>query len=453
MKILGIDIGTTTITALLLDAAQGNILKSCTLKNDSFISGRAFEKLQSPQKIIETVKTAVGETCGDVTPDAIGVTGQMHGILYLDESFAPCSPLMIWQDERGNELFRDNLTYAQYLTAETGIKAATGFGLTTHFYNITNGELPENAVMLCTIHDYLVSVLTGEKPVTHSSDAASLGFYNLGENDFDRVALKKAGINQDFLPEVKKNTVIAGSTKCDFLPHGIPVGVAIGDNQASFLGSVAEPDYSVLVNVGTGSQISFATKSIDAPESGEIRPLTDDSYIFVGSSLCGGRAYAILKGFFSLCADMLGGSKDDLYSKMDELSVDFFNIKNPLAVNCEFCGTRENPSDRGSITNIGTDNFTPGNLICGVLKGVADELYGMFEKSTELLTNKPTTLVCSGNGLRKSEMWRKIFESIFSLSSALPKNSEEAAVGACVFAGAASGIFKDIKASQNALLR
>jgi sugar (pentulose or hexulose) kinase len=61
MKILGIDIGTTTITALLLDAAQGNILKSCTLKNDSFISGRPFEKLQSPQKIIETVKTAIEE--------------------------------------------------------------------------------------------------------------------------------------------------------------------------------------------------------------------------------------------------------------------------------------------------------------------------------------------------------------------------------------------------------
>ena len=165
------------------------------------------------------------------------------------------------------------------------------------------------------------------------------------------------------------------------------------------------------------------------------------------------RAYAILKVFFTLCADMLGGSKDELYSKMDELSEDFFNIENPLEVNCEFCGTRESPSDRGSITNIGADNFTPQNLICGVLKGVANELYAMFEKSTGLLTNKPTTLVCSGNGLRKSEMWRKIFESIFHLSPALPKNSEEAAVGACVFAGAASGIFKDIKASQNALLR
>ena len=122
MKILGIDIGTTTITALLLDASRGNILKSCTLKNDSFISGRPFEKLQSPQKIIETVKTAIEEICGDTRPDAIGVTGQMHGILYLDGSFAPCSPLMIWQDERGNEFFKDNLTYAQHLTAETGIK-------------------------------------------------------------------------------------------------------------------------------------------------------------------------------------------------------------------------------------------------------------------------------------------------------------------------------------------
>ncbi len=434
MNILGIDIGTTTVTALMLNAETADILKSITLKNDSFIEGRQFEKLQSPEIIMETVKTAVKEACKEVTPDAIGVTGQMHGILYLDKSYTPCSPLMIWQDERGNEIYKTEKTYAEYLTEETGIKAASGFGLTTHFYNLTNGEVPENAVMLCTIHDYLVSVLVNKKPVTHSSDGASLGFYDLKNNCFDETALKKVGISTDFLPEVIKETALAGKTDCDFLPDGIPVSVAIGDNQASFLGSVTNADSSVLVNVGTGSQISFATKSISAPSCGEIRPLTDDKYIFVGSSLCGGRAYAILKNFFALCADMLDGSKDDLYKKMDSLSENIFNIDNELTVNCEFCGTRENPKIRGSITNIDDSNFTPENLICGFLKGVCDELYGMYEAAKPILAFEPKNLVCSGNGLRKSEIWRKIFECKFELPAILPENSEEAAVGACNFA-------------------
>ena len=453
MKILGIDIGTTTVTALVLDTETKSVVKSCTLKNDSFIEGKSFEKLQDPQKIIETVKSAVKEVTFYAYPDAIGITGQMHGILYLDKDNKPCSPLMIWQDERGNEKYSDNETYAEHLTRVTGIKSASGFGLTTHFYNLKNDLVPEDAVMLSTIHDYLGALLTDTKPVTHSSDGASLGFFDLEGLCFDRKALEIAGIDKDFLPRVISGTECIGNTKCDFLPEGIPVAVAIGDNQASFLGSVADPENSVLVNVGTGSQVSFMTNEVVTPRLGEIRPLTEDKYIFVGASLCGGRAYAILKSFFSMCADFLGGSDEDLYTKMDALAQTSRNEENPLFVNCEFCGTREDPDSRGSIEDINADNFTPANLIYGVLDGVANELYDMYEQAMFSLVFSHENLICSGNGLRKSDLWRKIFEDHFSMSAELPLHSEEAAVGACVFSGAASGIFKDIKASQDALLR
>lgn len=434
MKILGIDIGTTTVTALIFDTDKNKAVKSSTLKNDSFINGKPFEKLQSPEIITETVKKAIKDICDGITPDAVGVTGQMHGILYLDKSRKPCSPLYIWQDERGNEIYKNGKTYAEYLTELTGVKSASGFGLTTHFYNLQNGCIPQNAVMLCTIHDYLVSILTNQKPLTHSSDASSLGFYDLKNNKFDEIALKKANISPDILPEVIKGTAIVGETDCDFLPKGIPVAIAIGDNQASFLGSVADTSNSVLVNVGTGSQVSFVTDTVAPLSCGEIRPLTDDEYIFVGSSLCGGRAYAILKNFFEQCADMLGGSKDNLYKVMDSLSENIFSLTDELNVNCEFCGTRENPKSRGSITDISDKNFTPEKLICGFLKGVCNELYDMYENAQNLLSFKPQKLVCSGNGLRKSEIWRKIFENKFSLTAVLPENSEEAAVGACRFA-------------------
>ncbi len=452
MNILGIDIGTTTITALVLNTQTKTISNACTLPNDSFIEGKAFERLQSPEKIINTVKKAVKNTTDGINIDAIGVTGQMHGVLYLDKKNEPCSPLMIWQDERGNEIFKNGETYAEYLAEKTGIKASSGFGLTTHFYNLKNGLVPENAVMLSTIHDYLVAILTNSKPVTHSSDAASLGFYNLEKNEFSSNALGIAGIDKSFLPKVIKTTSIAGKTNCDFLPDGIPVSVAIGDNQASFLGSVANEN-AVLVNVGTGSQVSFITESVKPVKTGEIRPLTDDKYIFVGSSLCGGRAYAILKNFFSLCADMLNGSKDNLYLKMDSLSEDVFNITDELIVNCEFCGSRENPSKRGFIENIGINNLTPQNLICGVLKGVSSELKNMFLSADFLLTFKPEELVCSGNGLRKSAIWREIFKRDFKLDTNLPKYSEEASIGACIFAAAASGFYNNIKDAQSNLLR
>lgn len=451
-NILGIDIGTTSVCTLLTDAINGKTIKSVTLQNDSFIkSDKSFEKAQSPEKIIDTVKSALSQLdISDIC--AIGVTGQMHGILYLDKNNKPVSPLFIWQDERGNEIFENGKTYAEYLTELTGIKAASGFGLTTHFYNIKNGLVPENAVKISTIHDYLVSVLTNTTPVTHISDAASLGFFDLKNLRFDENALNKAGIDKSFLPEVLKNTCVAGKTNCDFLPEDIPVAVAIGDNQASFLGSTSEADSSVLVNVGTGSQVSFVTNSLTAPKCGEIRPLTDGDCIFVGASLCGGRAYQILKNFFSQCADMLGGDKNDLYKKMDALSENIDTLGNPLKVNCEFCGTRDNPSKRGSVLDLGAENFTPAHLICGVLTGVTTELFEMYKEALPLLKNTPKTLVGSGNGIRKSEVWQKLFEKTFSLPLSLPTHSEEAATGACVFASAASGIFKNIKDAQKSLL-
>ena len=65
MSILGIDIGTTTITALLLDEKEGNIIDKATFKNDSFIeSNFDFEKIQDPDIIIETVKKAMLEVIG-----------------------------------------------------------------------------------------------------------------------------------------------------------------------------------------------------------------------------------------------------------------------------------------------------------------------------------------------------------------------------------------------------
>jgi len=453
MNILGIDIGTTTITALLLNEKSGDVTARATLKNDAFIeSDLAFEKIQDPETIIETVKKAVTEITDGSNISSIGVTGQMHGIVYLDNTFSPVSPLYTWQDLRGNELFKGNFTYADFLNETTDYKAATGFGLTTHFYNIKNNLVPKKAVIISTIHDYLVSILTNEKPVTHSSNAASLGFFDLRQHQFDNVALLEAGIDPNILPKVYKNTAVVGNTNCDFLPDGIPVSVAIGDNQASFIGSMTNPDTSILVNVGTGSQVSFITNHLKPTKDGEIRPLTNGDYIFVGSSLCGGRAYQVLKNFFMSCQETFGGNSENIYEKMDLLSENIDHIKDPLKVNCEFAGTRADPQKRGSIENISTENFTPTNLICGVLVGVVDELKDMYENAKDLSDYKPRNLVGSGNGIRKSKVWRYIFSKEFNLELKLPKHPEEAAVGACIFSATANGKFRTIREAQKYLL-
>ena len=153
MKTFGLDIGTTTISAVVYDSDRG-VIAARTVKNDSFLTGESWERIQDPAVIeaaaMESVRVLLAEH-----PDvaAIGVTGQMHGILYLDSHGTPVSPLYTWQDGRGDLPHPDGGTWASYLSACSGYELATGYGLVTHAYNLHHGLVPKEATVLCTIHD------------------------------------------------------------------------------------------------------------------------------------------------------------------------------------------------------------------------------------------------------------------------------------------------------------
>lgn len=430
LKILGLDIGTTTISAVVTDAENGKILDSRTVKNDSVIAG---SKLQNPEIIIDTVLRIKDELSEKHSPlTAIGVTGQMHGILYLDKDGNHTSPLYTWQDESGNKPFKDG-TYASYLTEVSGYTMASGFGLVTHFVNMQENNVPSDAVTLCTIHDYLVMKLTDRKtPLMHSSDAASLGCFDLSKADFDEEALMKIGTDRNFLPDICNSCVIAGKDK-----NGIPVSVAIGDNQASVIGSVSDKN-SILVNIGTGSQVSVITDTPKTLPDGEARPLNDKKYILVGAPLCGGRSFALLHKFFTECAEIFGGNKEDVYKNMDKIAELAPDI-HTLTVDTRFCGTRKNPDIKGAVAGITESNFTPTELTRGFLYGMASELYTLF-KGFEI---KGSMLVSSGNAVRKSSVLRHYLEDLFGIKLYVPAHTEEASFGAAIFASVASGIYKD----------
>ena len=87
MKVIGLDIGTTTICAIAVDAESGEVLKSTTLPNDTFLTDvKPFEKIQNPSVILDKALSLVEDLCKEYEDVvSIGVTGQMHGLVYLDE--------------------------------------------------------------------------------------------------------------------------------------------------------------------------------------------------------------------------------------------------------------------------------------------------------------------------------------------------------------------------------
>jgi sedoheptulokinase len=412
MQAIGIDLGTTSVCGVSVDLKSGLVLKSKTINSNAFIEGREFEKIQSPEKIIG-IATEILEQLVTEETAVIGVTGQMHGIVYYDKDGNAVSPLYTWQDARGNEPFKDT-TYAEFLNSKSG------YGAVTDFYNRQNGLVPNTALSYCTIHDYLVMKLCSlKKAKIHSSDAASFGLYNLKSNTFEF---------ENNL-QVVSDYCIAGDYK------GIPVSVAIGDNQASVFSCLKDED-SLLLNVGTGSQVSIISDDIIESENLETRPYFEGKYLVVGAALCGGRAYSLLKDFYAKILDE--GNEGKVYAKMDKMleSIE----KSTISVDTRFAGTRSDVLVKGSVSGITVDNFTPSALTRGVLFGMIKELYDMYKhggKSAE-------KLVCSGNGMRKNAPLRRITSEMFGCEIKIPLYAEEASFGAALAASVCCGINNNI---------
>lgn len=429
MKTVGIDIGTTSISAVVADTRRCKAEKSYTIENNSFLkTDHPWEKLQNPEEIRKKVLgllQRILEECEGI--QAIGLTGQMHGIVYLNEKGEHVSPLYTWQDQRGSIPFRDGKSLCEVLKETQGVEVSTGYGLVTHIYQTIMGQVPEQAVSMCTIMDYIGMILTKRRtPLVHSSNAAGFGFFDVERGCFQDALLEQAGVSDWILPEVTGEIVSLGTYQ------GIPVYTAIGDNQASFLGAVEDAENSVLVNIGTGAQVSVCSDSFLQEEEIETRPYLGNHYLLVGSSLCGGRAYALLESFFRQYGEAMGIKNMDHYAVMEQLLENNSHTGEKLRVDTRFAGTRAYPERRGSIQNIGVDNFTPQALIEGVLEGMADELFAFYQKMEKGETQVRTKIIGSGNGIRRNRYLQKIMSEKFHMELQVCQHTEEAALGAAL---------------------
>ena len=170
MKAIGIDIGTTTISGVVVEVDErrhSTVIEAKTIQNGSFIrTSNEWERIQDAEKIIQKVKVVVDEFI-DKYPDAhnIGLTGQMHGIVYVDKEGNCVSPLYTWQDARGSICDGNQIPLTEEIRERCQIHAASGYGLVTHIYNIRHNLVPDSALSFCTIMDYFGMHLTGRKNI------------------------------------------------------------------------------------------------------------------------------------------------------------------------------------------------------------------------------------------------------------------------------------------------
>jgi sedoheptulokinase len=470
---IGLDVGTTSITGLILDTTSRQVLLKESLPNDTETTapadrakGRSEWDIDGMVSLSLRLLSALVEKAGDVSISGLGITGQMHGMVLLDATGQPCSPFIGWQDQRCHEPLSDAETYLSRMAAlsgarfaETGCRLATGYLGATLFWLAQNELLPADA-LACFTPDYLVSRLCENRPVTDATNAASAGIFNLTRRNWDADLTEALGLQLAHLPEVKPSCTIAGElseavSRQIGLPAGLPVTIACGDNQASFAGSVAHPPDSVLVNIGTGGQISTFLETPLWTDALDLRPFLQGGFLLVGAGLCGGRSYRALRDFIRGAGEQVFGLSEmpEIYERLNRLAATIPPGSDGLRCEPIFTGSRREPSRRGVWTGMSETNFTPGHFARALLEGLAAQFKQFYDEMQELGVHPRHRLIGSGNGIRQNSLLRQILSAEFSTPLKVAYHTEEAAVGAALGAAVAVGEFDNIQTASHSFIQ
>ncbi len=469
---IGLDLGSTSITGLFLDTHSGQVTISETVENktcvnspDDLARGRSEWDIERMVGLCLDILSTVVAKCGAVSVAGLGVTGQMHGMVLLDAAGQPIRPFIGWQDRRCEEQMSGGGSFLEEMVAlsgegfdRSGCIPATGYMGSTLFWLAQSDLLPPGSVA-CFAPDYLVSRLCGTKPITDPTNAASAGVFDVLKSCWNSELISSLGLGEEHFAEVYPSCGIAGKasaavSQATGLTGGLPVAIACGDNQASFAASVTDCAESLLINIGTGGQISTFVAEPIWCNGLDLRPFLDPGFLLVGAGLCGGRAYRALRDFMQLVGTELFQvvQMPDLYERLNQLATGVPPGAEGLRCEPLFAGSRQEPQRRAVWSGMSETNFTPGHLARALLEGLAAHFNRQYEQMKQAGVADRTVLVGSGNGVRKNPLLREILSASFELPLQMVSYSEEAAVGAALCAAVASGEFASIQEASRAVV-
>ena len=441
MKALGIDLGTTKVAVVLYDDRTG-LEAVLSAAHDGAVqcdTPLAFE--QDTVKITECVLELLAQlpAVPRAAVAAVGVTGQMHSLLFRNGNAV--SNLITWQDRRcGEEAVAE-------FNRRSGLKLCEGFGGTALARLAASGELDPHA-RAAALGDFLTAQITGSLTViTDPTHAASWGIYDAGRGAWDLPALRKLGIPPEILPEIRPCGAVLGHVSAEYSRRsGLPVTArvvnAIGDNQASILGTGEHFEREIYLTLGTGAQLSMVCRPMRRALSAklELRPFPGGRQLLVSAPLCGGAAFALLADTVNRFRAALGEAvlnRGELLDQLDRLGMEYLRIHGEPEIEIEphFLGERHAPSLRGVIRGLTLDNVRPGALAAALAFGIVRNLKADFPAG-ELASRR--VVIGSGNAVRLVKCIQYAIEKEFALPLKLSAGCEEAAVGAAKLALAAT---------------
>lgn len=455
--LLGIDLGTSSVKCLLFNE-KGEALASAQQEYQFDVPREGWAE-QDPEvwwKASSNCIQSCMEQAGHPEKiDGVGFSGQMHGLVLLDEAKKPVRPAIIWCDQRSIsqvESIRQNIGLEK-LGEWTGNQIATGFQTASLLWVKENeAEIYERTRYCVLPKDYIRCKLTGEIG-TDLTDAAGTLAFDVKEGIWSKQLLKTLAIREDIYPEVhfpfeEAGAVTQSASAETQLPAGTLVVYGGGDQAMQAVGNGAVHPGQVSLTIGTGAQVFAPLPSplYDAQlRAHTFNNVLPESWYFLGASLCGGLSLRWLRD------NVLDTNIS--YAEMSERVKRIVPGSEGLVFLPYLSGERTphmDPYARGMFFGL-TLNHNRDHMMRAIMEGVVFSLKDCFSVLGEL-GQKASVLIASGGGAR-SEPWLQMQADIFNCEVYVSEMKEQACLGAAIMAGIGAGVYQDVAEACREVVR
>lgn len=444
MLYIGIDLGTSAVKLLLMDA-DGTVKNIVSREYPLYFPKPGWSE-QKPEDWYQETMAGLKELLqGFDTKQVAGISfgGQMHGLVILDENDEVIRPAILWNDGRTTEEcdYLNQVIGKDKLSEYTANISFTGFTAPKilwvkknepeHFARIKKIMLPK---------DYIAYKLTGMH-CTDVSDASGMLLLDVKKRCWSKEMCQICGITEEMLPELYESYECVGTIKPEIakelsLPDTVKVAAGAGDNAAAAVATGTVGDGKCNISLGTSGTIFISSAKFGVDKNNALHAFCDAN------------------GAYHLMGCMLSAASCNKWW-MDEIirTKDYATEQKNIAKLGEnhvyylpyLMGERSpynDPDARATFIGMTMDT-TREDMTQAVLEGVAFALRDSFEVAKSLGLTIERTKICGGGA--KSPLWKKIIANVLNISVDVLETEEGPSLGGAMLAAVACGEYASVE--------
>ena len=464
--LLGIDVGTSATKTVLFDE-KGTVIASASQEYPLYQPENGWAE-QKPEDwrdaVLKTIKEVVSQS--GVDKDAvkgIGISGQMHGLVMLDEAGEVIRPSIIWCDQRTGAEVEDML---KIMPREEWIRITANPPLTgwtaAKILWVRKNE-PENYNRCRHIllpKDYIRYILTGVF-ATEVSDASGMQLLDVPGRCWSDEVLKALNIDKNLLGKVHESCEATGTLLPDVakelgLSEKCIVAGGAGDNAAAAVGTGVVKDGTAFTTIGTSGVVFAHTSKPAIDPKGRIHTCccaVPGAWHMMGVTQAAGLSLKWFKDQF--CQDYVKEAEAKGVDVYDQINQDVASVapgSDRLLYLPYLMGERTphlDPDCRGVFFGLSAIH-TRKHLLRAVMEGVAYSLCDCNEILQEMGVKVDCMKACGGGG--KSPVWRQMLADLYNCSVERVVQDEGPALGVAILAGVACGLYESVEKACDQLI-